>query len=114
MERKYPECSLAMKYSFTVYQLITQTEMDSYAERFDVIEDTNISEEVREYIINSYRKAGYPYGLRIRKLNEGYAIYWDKIHINGLCFSDLGFHYFKEMPQNDHEKTEEKMKRLLR
>lgn len=114
MERKYPECSLAMKYSFTVYQLITQTEMDSYAERFDVIEDMNISEKVREYIINSYRKSGYPYGLRIRRLNGEYAIYWEKIHINGLCFSDLDFHYFKEILQNGYEKTEEKIKRLLR
>lgn len=114
MEGKYPECSLAMKYKFTIYQLITQTEMNPYAERFDVIENTSISKEVKEYIVNQYRKAGYPYGLRIRKIEEKYVIYWDKIHINGLCFSDLGFHYFKEILQNGQEKAEEKVKRLLR
>lgn len=108
IESRYPECSLAMKYNFTLYQLITQTEMDSYIERFDVIKDPNISQEVRGYIINSYRKKGYPYGLRIRRADEKYVIYWDKIQINGLDFQDLGFNYFKELRQNGIEKQKKK------
>ena len=114
MESKYSECVLVLKYSFTIYQLTTQREQDSYQERFDVIKDSNIREEVREYIINQYRKAGYPYGLRIRRVDGGYFIYWDKIQINYLDFTDLSFNYFKELIQNGKEKTEEKIKRLLR
>ncbi|MDE5587217.1 MAG: hypothetical protein K2I72_02465, partial [Bacilli bacterium] len=97
-----------------LHRILTQHEPSIYRDRLDVIEDIDIPEELREYIVNSYRKAGYSYGVRIRRVDDGYFVYWDKIQMNYLTLQDLNFNYPLECSQNGYEKTQENLKRLLR
>lgn len=112
--KKYPECFKAIQYNIVLHHTLIQHEQSIYRDRLDVIEDIDIPEELREYIINSYRKAGYSYGVRIRRVDDSYVIYWDKIQIEDLTFQDLNLNYFLELSQNGYQKTQEKLKRLLR
>lgn len=111
---KYPDCVMALEYEFKLRHAIIQNEVNAYDKRIDIIQDLNISNEIRELIVNTYQKDGYTFGLRIRRIPQAYAIYWDKIQLNNICFKDLNFYYMKELIKNGKEKTEEKIRRLLR
>jgi len=113
-QEKYPACFSALQYNFQLRQILTQNESSIYRDGLDMIEDADIPKELREYIINSYRKFGHSYGVRIRRVDESYFIYWDEIQMNYLSFQDLGINYYSELSQNGYEKTQEKLKRLLR
>ena len=53
--------------------------------RFDDVVPISIQDD----IINLYRRASYDYGLRIRRCDGYYYVYWDKIQLNNKRITDF-------------------------
>ena len=81
---------------------------------FDIVQ--NLDEKTRNDVVNLYRKASSPYGLRVHACDDYYFIYWDEIQLTNTPLEELGINYYQLMVQNKGNKEEvnETLQKILR
>ena len=81
---------------------------------FDIVQ--NLDEKTRNDVVNLYRKASSPYGLRVRACDDCYFIYWDEIQLANTPLEELGINYYQLMVQNkgNKEKVNKTLEKILR